>query len=469
MTKNVAYVGTHQPGVGARKTLDDPIRSGALNEISATQAASLIAGGQVRSEDLVQACLERTAQREPGIKAWATLDPECALAAARRADAMPPAGPLHGVPIGIKDVIDTAELPTGMGSLIYSSHRPRADASCVAMLKAAGAIVLGKTVTCEFAGSAPGATRNPRDRERTPGGSSSGSAAAVADCMVPLALGTQTGGSILRPASFCGIVGFKPTYGTVNRMGLKFAAESLDTIGLMARDPADIALGLHVLARTALAPAAEAPAPLRIGMCRTHLWSKAEAETRAALDHAAQLAAAAGAEIDEIELPPHLSDLGDARGVINDVERARSLAWEWAHHRDAISPQMVRQVEHGLSVSGERYHAALQFAERARGELDQLLGCFDVLLAPCVNGEAPLGLHHAGDPGFQGLWTVLHVPTLSLPTLRGPHGMPVGVQLVGRRYSDLQVLAAARWLIREAGLDGAALMPATAGRNAIPA
>ncbi|WP_445464835.1 amidase [Faunimonas sp. B44] len=441
----------------------------ALNELSATQAARWIADGRIRSEDLVRACLDRTAQREPEVAAWAALDPERALAAARQADATPAAGPLHGVPIGIKDVIDTADLPTGMGSPIYAGHQPRADASCVAMLKAAGAIVLGKTVTCEFAGSAPGATQNPWDRERTPGGSSSGSAAAVADRMVPLALGTQTGGSVLRPASFCGIVGFKPTYGTINRMGLKFAAESLDTIGMMARDPEDIALCLHVLTWSPPPQSLDDPERLRIGICRTPLWDKAEAETRAALDHAAQLAAAAGAELTEIDLPGHFSELGEARAIINDVERARSLAWEWARHRDAISPQMVRQVEHGHSVSGERYHAALRFAERARWALDPLLEGVDVLLAPCVNGEAPPGLHYAGDPSFQGLWTLLHVPTVSLPAIRGPHGMPVGVQLVGRRYSDLQVLAAARWLIRRAGLHGGTAMPESTGRHAIPA
>jgi Asp-tRNA(Asn)/Glu-tRNA(Gln) amidotransferase A subunit family amidase len=428
-----------------------------LNGLSATAAAELIARRRISAEDLVRASIERISRREGAIHAWAALDFDHALAQARTLDNGPSRGPLHGIPVGIKDVLDTADFPTQMGSPVYAGYRTRADASCVAMLRAAGAVILGKTVTCEFAGPAPGPTHNPHDPERTPGGSSSGSGAAVADDMVPLALGTQTGGSVLRPSSFCGIVGFKPTFGTVNRMGLKFAAESLDTIGLMARQVEDIALALGVLTQRTLALAEIEPP--RVGVCRTSLWEKTQPESRFALEHAAKVTDAAGARIEEVALPEAFGELSEARDIINNVERARSLAWEWAHHRDAISPQMARAIELGRQIPGDRYHAILQFAENCRTELDRLFERFDVLLAPCVNGEAPVGLGYAGDPSLQGLWTLLHVPTLSLPAVRGPHGMPVGVQVVARRYADLKLLNVARWLAETAGVDGDKTMP----------
>jgi amidase len=427
--------------------------AGSLNELGLAEAAALIASGRITSERLVQACLDRIAQREGSVHAWAALDADYALAQARACDRGPARGALHGVPVGIKDVLDTAHLPTQMGSPIYTGHHSHSDASCVAMLRAAGAVILGKTVTCELAGVAPRETRNPLDLERTPGGSSSGSGAAVADNMVPLALGTQTGGSVLRPASFCGVFGFKPTYNIINRAGLKFAAENLDTIGLLARRLDDIALGLGVLTNQPLPAPPKLDAP-RIGVCRTYLWEKAQPETRAALAHAARLAAAAGATVEEFELPPHFGGLTQARETINNVERARSLAWEWTHHRPQLSPQMTRTIEFGLAISGEQYHAALHFAGQCRRELDQTFERYDILLAPCVNGEAPTGLGYAGDPSFQGLWTLLHVPTVSIPAIRGPHGMPVGVQAIAKRYADHKLLNAARWLTLNAAIDG---------------
>jgi amidase len=424
-----------------------------LNTLGLAEAAAMIASGQTTSEDLVRACLDRITLREDAVHAWAALDADYALKQARECDRGPIRGPLHGVPIGIKDVLDTAELPTQMGSPIYAGHQSGSDASCVAMLRAAGALILGKTITCELAGVAPGATRNPLDLERTPGGSSSGSGAAVADHMVPLALGTQTGGSVLRPASFCGVFGFKPTYNIVNRAGLKFAAENLDTIGLLARDLDDIALGFGVLTNQVLPQRSELQPP-RVGICRTYLWDKAQPETRAALGYATRLASASGATVEEFELPPHFEGLTETRETINNVERARSLAWDWTHHREKLSPQMTRTIELGHAISGETYHAALRFADQCRQELDRTFDRFDILLAPCVNGEAPTGLAYAGDPSFQGLWTLLHVPTVSIPTIRGPHGMPVGVQAIAKRYSDRKLLDVARWLVRWAGIDG---------------
>ena len=261
-----------------------PLSTKALNELSATDLVARIAAGEITAEQVVAACLERIAAREGVVHAFASVDAELALKAARVLDRGPHRGALHGVPIGIKDVIDTADLPTEMGSPIDRGHRAAGDAACVALLRAAGDIILGKTVTCEFAGMTAGATTNPHDPARTPGGSSSGSGAAVADFMLPVALGTQTGGSVLRPAAYCGVIGYKPTFGAFNRAGLKFAAESLDTIGLIARTLDDIALVTAVLIGGK--PGASAPlgGEPRIGWCRTPLWDTAQPETRHAVD-----------------------------------------------------------------------------------------------------------------------------------------------------------------------------------------
>ena len=396
----------------------------------------------------MRACLERIAEREPQVRAWAFLNPDLALAQARSCDRQPWRGPLHGVPIAVKDVIDTADMPTGMGSPIFDGYRPKVDAACVALVRKAGAVILGKTVTCELAGIAPRETMNPHDPARTPGGSSSGSAAAVADHMVPVAFGTQTGGSVLRPAAFCGVVGYKPTYNTINRAGLKFAAEGVDTLGLIARTVEDMALVTDACIDRPPVPLATLSKPPRIGLCRTYLWdSKASAETKAAVEVAAKRAQAAGARVTDFALTDEFTQLTEIREVVNNYERACGLAWEWAHHREKLSPQMTKTVELGLAAPHADYVEATRLAERCRGRLDELMSEIDVLIAPAVNGEAPLGLHYAGDPAFQSLWTLLHVPTISLPLAKGPNGMPVGVQLVARRWDDRAMLAVARWMM----------------------
>ena len=413
----------------------------------AAEAARAIAEGRTTSEAVVAACLARIAEREETVKAWAFLDPDLALAQARACDAATkPTGPLHGVPVGIKDIFDTADMPTEMGSPIYAGHRPAADAATVAILRAAGAVILGKTVTAEFAGTHPGATTNPHDPARTPGGSSQGSAAGVADCMVPVALGTQTGGSVLRPSSFCGILGFKPSFGTFNRAGIKFAAESLDTIGLHARNLEDVVLLRDVLTGRnpdGIAPLEKSP---RIGVCRTPLWHLAEPETVAAVEDAAEAIRRAGAAVQEVELPPAFEALSDARRAINDYERARAMAHEWRTDRERLSPAMQQTVAHGFAVPDADYRAALALTEECRHRLDGLFEDRDALLAPAVNGEAPLGLDYAGDPAFQALWTMLHVPAITLPTHRGPNGMPVGIQLVALRGKDDLLLSVAEWV-----------------------
>jgi amidase len=418
-----------------------------LNQMSAMEAARLIAERAITSEELVRACLARIEEREPTVKAWASIDPKAAIRQAKERDKGPVLGPLHGVPVAVKDVLDTYDFKTEMGSPIYKGHKAAADACCVALARAAGAVILGKTVTAEFAGSAPGPTTNPHNPKHTPGGSSSGSAAAVADYMVPVAFGTQSGGSVLRPASFCGVIGYKPTFGVVNRAGLKFAAENLGTIGLMARSLDDIALVRSVLVGTA--DQAEGPFLMptpRIALCRTHLWSKASAETHAAVESAAARLREAGVLVEDVVLPDDFTGLSEASEVISNVERARAMAHEWQHHRKRISPQLSRRIAAGLETPYSRYVEALRFAEHCRIQLDMTLAGIDALLAPAATGEAPAGLESTGDPAFQALWTLLHVPAITLPTHRGPKGLPVGIQLVAPRYRDEALLRAASWV-----------------------
>jgi Asp-tRNA(Asn)/Glu-tRNA(Gln) amidotransferase A subunit family amidase len=417
-----------------------------LNQLTATQVAAGIEAGTFTAEAVVAECLERIAARDDVVRAWVAVDRQAALEAARQCDRSAAAGPLHGVPFGVKDVIDTASLPTQMGSPLYAGYQPRFDASCVALAKAAGAIVLGKTATAEFAGTAPPATRNPFNLDHTPGGSSSGSAAAVADHMVPLAYGTQTGGSTLRPASFCGVIGFKPTFGTYNVAGVKAAAVSFDTLGLIARSLDDIELFHTVLVGgrpQGVAPLDRAP---RIGLCRTHLWDQAEPETVAAVEAAAAGLARAGAIVTEFVPPPGFDQLSAHRAAVNGYERARGLAGEWFGGQQALSAQMVRTCASGFAVSRGDYVLALLAIERYRLLVDEHFSGYDVLLTPAASGAAPAGLAYAGDPRFQELWTLLHLPSVSLPGWRGPAGLPVGIQLVAPRYAERRLLSVARWV-----------------------
>ncbi len=418
----------------------------ALNELSASEVARRIAAREITAAAVAGDCLARIAAREPALHAFAHVDPELALRQARELDRGPNRGALHGVPIGIKDNIDTADQPTQMGSPIYRGHRPAWDAACVALLRAAGAVILGKTVTAEFAGMTAGPTVNPQNPAHTPGGSSSGSAAAVADFMLPAALGTQTGGSVLRPAAYCGVIGYKPTFGAFNRAGLKFAAESLDTIGLIARSLDDMALLTSVLRGGKAAAPVSLAAPPRIGLCRTPLWDQAQPETKHAVEDAAARLAQAGAQLRDVTLPHDFAGLRTAaRVTINNYERSKGMAAEWAGHRDLISPKLARCIELGMDMPYAEYLDAVRLGESCRARLPAVLEGCDVLLAPCVTGEAPLGLDSTGDPSFQAIWTILHVPALSLPTHRGPNGLPVGIQLIARRYDDQRLFACAQW------------------------
>ena len=417
------------------------------NRLTAAEAAELISAGMLSSSALVQFCLGRIAMREPMVRAWADLNPAAAMDQARARDAEASKGPLHGIPVAVKDVIDVAGVPTGMGSPIYDGYIPLADAACVAALRAAGAVILGKTVTAEFAGVSPGPTAHPAAPERTPGGSSSGSAAAVADHMVPVALGTQTGGSIIRPAAFCGVVGFKPSFGTINRAGLKLAAESFDTIGMMARDVDDIALVWRVLVGAGDTSLQVPETPPRLLVFRGHQWDRAAPETVSAIGRTVRRLRNHGAQIEELPVPDGFAELSKARVVINGYERARALAWELQHHAKQLSNAMRRVVTDGWTYSYDSYLTAVRLVEGWRVRMADIIGAHDAVLTAAVNGEAPMGLASTGDASFQEIWSLLHLPAITLPLARGPSGLPVGVQLVGRRLDDGRLLQVAKWAL----------------------
>ena len=417
-------------------------RQDANSWLSAAEAARRIERGELSAEALVASCLERIAAREDEVRAWAFTDKAHALAQARALDRAPRRGPLHGIPVGIKDVIDTAELPTEYNSPIYRGHRPKADAACVMELKRAGAVILGKTATTEFANNHPAPTRNPHNPAHTPGGSSSGSAAAVADFMVPLSLGTQTGGSVIRPAAYCGVAAIKPSFGSINRAGLKFVAESLDTIGLFARTVEDLSLGLE--ATSGCAPVSVSGKP-RVGLCRTPRWSAADAATQANLEAAAERLARAGAQVRSYDMPAESEELFDRHRVIMGFETARALAWEYAMHPEKISPTLKPRLDEGWKVSRAAYDEMRAVAERCRRALADDMDNFDFLLTPSAPSEAPASLSSTGDPVFNRAWTLLGVPCVTLPHGRGPKGLPLAVQLVGAFDGDAALLGWASW------------------------
>ena len=415
-------------------------------QLTAAQAARLIRAGNLKSEDLVLACLERIAVRDGEVRAWTHYDAELALRRARELDrAAGPRGPLYGIPVGVKDVIDTADFPTQYGSPIYRGFQPRADAACVSLARSAGAIILGKTATTEFASIHPAPTRNPLNLDHSPGGSSSGSAASVADFMVPLAYGTQTAGSTIRPAAFCGVVGYKPSFNLINRAGLKFSAESLDTIGFFGRSVEDVALFAHAVSGQGM-PDFEPSQPVRIGVHRTPRWRTAEASAQGALEQAAQVLAVAGAVLEDFDLEPEFELLYENQGVIMRYETARAMAWETRQHRELLSPEFAERMDQGMTISRNEYQVAMTQAEQCRQRFAGELAGFDVLLTPSAVGEAPLGLNTTGDSVFNRNWTLLGVPCVHVPSSAGPRGLPLGVQVVGARGSDLETLRCAHWI-----------------------
>jgi Asp-tRNA(Asn)/Glu-tRNA(Gln) amidotransferase A subunit family amidase len=392
--------------------------------------------------EAVEGCLARIGNDD--IHAWAAVDAQFARRQARELDAGPVRGVLHGIPVGVKDIFDTADLPTEYGSPIYRGHRPAADAACVAAARAAGAVVLGKTVTTEFATMVPAKTVHPREPRRTPGGSSSGSAAAVAAGMVRFAYGTQTVGSIIRPAAYCGVVGYKPSYGLLSRSGMKMGAESLDTAGVIARNVADAALlaGASAMRRD-LVEIASLENP-RFWVCPSPNWRHMSREGADAFYDTVRRLSRKGASLVDLDLP--FAELDAAASTILVYEMARGLAHEALHHRAQVSPMLLERVDAGAAMSFAEYSKAQAYAAQCRQRLKDLMKGIDAILTPSATGEAPLGLDSTGNTAMNRLWTLLHGPCVTVPAGDGPSGMPLGIQFVGLPGDDARTLAAARWV-----------------------
>jgi Asp-tRNA(Asn)/Glu-tRNA(Gln) amidotransferase A subunit family amidase len=442
-----------------------------LHLLSASEAARLIRGGTISSEQLVEACLARIREVDGDVQAWAFLDPDHALARARAADELrlsgQPTGPLHGVPIAIKDIVDTADMPTQNGSVLYAGCTPSRDATVVARLRAAGAVIMGKTVTTEFAYFSPGKTRNPHNPEHTPGGSSSGSAAAVAAEMVPLALGSQTNGSTIRPAAFCGVIGFKPTHGLIPRQGILALSRTLDHVGLFARSIDDIALLAEQLvgfderdpdtrprARIPFIEVAaeEPPLPPMFAFVKTPYWERADEDTKEGF---AELVAQLGERVEEVELLPSAVEAWELHRTIMEAEMAANLEREWDKGRDRLSEQLRAQLERGREVRAVDYQRALsRIAPIHESFVELFEQRYDAILTPAATGAAPKGLSSTGDPVFCTLWTLCGMPAISLPLLQGANGLPLGVQLVGSRDGDARLLRTARWLAAQVAAGG---------------
>lgn len=417
-----------------------------IADLTATAALARIAAGRLGVNDWREACLARIAEREGAVRAFASFD----ATVVRRAT--PRDGRLRGMPLGVKDVLDTSDMPSEYGSPIWAGHRPRADAASVAWARSAGAVVMGKAVTTEFATRRPGPTANPRGLSRTPGGSSSGSAAGVAAGFFAAAFGTQTAGSIIRPAAFCGVVGYKPSYGMIPRLGMKVMSESLDTIGVLARSVADCALVAGAVAGRDLGdPDAKPGRAPRIGLCRSPAWPGAAPEMVALMERAADALAQAGAAVEVRELPPAFDAMAEAHQVVMHAESAASMGWEMLHHRDAISDVLRERLEWGIAQGPAALDAARATFARLQAALPAAMEGLDILVTPSACGEAPDGLEWTGDPAFNYLWTALHVPCVTVPAGTGPNGMPLGIQVVARRGEDAPALAWAQYVMNAMG------------------
>jgi Asp-tRNA(Asn)/Glu-tRNA(Gln) amidotransferase A subunit family amidase len=440
------------------------------SELGAADIAALVRERKLSCVEVAAAANVAITKLDGPIHAFATEPGDHAIDRARELDRLPPQStaklPLFGVPVAVKDVFDTVDLPTEYGSPIYRGHRPRADAALVGLLRAAGALIVGKTKTCEFACMHPTDTRNPLDLERTPGGSSSGSAAAVAARIVPLATGTQTAGSVVRPASYCGVLGFKPTFGVVPLAGTLPTSASLDTAGLFARsiDDLELALGAICAAPAGMASArasrsldgagqpvrAEAPARPRIGFVRM-AWEQLESAARNAIDDYLGAASAAGAAIEEAELPVAFERLVDAQLTIQRAETAWALGGEADWHGEKVSAALRSYIAEGRAVTRDDYLAARRLADEQRWRWQERIASFDAVLAPSTLGVPPAGLEWTGDPLLCRPFTLLGVPALALPGAWTPAGLPIGLQLAGAPHDDRALLGVARWLLERVG------------------
>lgn len=434
-----------------------------LTSLGAVEAARRLGAGECSSEQLVQACLERIEAAEPQVEAWAHLDPDYALEQARARDAARQSGaalgPLHGVPVGIKDIFDTRDLPTENGTVLDEGRQPTEDCAVVALLREAGAVILGKTVTTELAVFHPGKTRNPHNPAHTPGGSSSGSAAAVAAHMVPLAVGSQTNGSIIRPGSYCGVVGYKPTLGRISRHGVLAQSPRLDTVGVYGRSVEDVALIGDVLSvyddrdpdmrprsRPRLAEIAGAEPPLDplFAFVKSPVWDQAEDDAKEAF---AEIAEFLGEGCDELDLPEPFNQAHALHRTLMLGDFAKNFAGYYGRGADRLSPILKDMIEEGRGVLAMDYNLAVDWVEILNAGLDKVFDRYDAILTPATTGQAPASLESTGSPVFCTMWTLCGTPAITLPLLSGARGLPIGVQLVGRRGDDARLLRTARWLV----------------------
>jgi Asp-tRNA(Asn)/Glu-tRNA(Gln) amidotransferase A subunit family amidase len=438
-----------------------------LCTLSLAEAAAEISEGRITSVELVGDCLARIDEVEPTIQAWTFLDRAHAMRQAEAADAYrkqgKPVGPLHGVPIGIKDIFDTGDMPTEFGSALWKGRTPRRDAAAVASLRAAGAVILGKTVTTEYAYFHPGKTHNPHDPSRTPGGSSSGSAAAVAAFMVPGAVGSQTNGSVIRPAAFCGVVGFKPTHGSIPRSGALLLSRTLDHVGVFARSVEDAALlaenmfgfdeddpDTRTLAKPPLRDIAvsEPPLPPRFAFVRSAAWKYAEPD----LDEAfKELVEALGEQVTEVDLGPRFDAAIDLQRVVMEAEMAHNLRRDYEAGGDKLSQRLRELIERGRTQTAGEYLRAVAGIGPLNDTLAEVFNEYDAIITPSAPGPAPAGLESTGNPAFCSAWSYLGTPSVSLPLLRSQNGLPMGVQLIGRRGNDARLLRTAHWLVKTLG------------------
>jgi Asp-tRNA(Asn)/Glu-tRNA(Gln) amidotransferase A subunit family amidase len=427
---------------------------------TASEAAMAIRQGRLTSVRLVQACLDRITEAEPAVKAWSFLAPAYAIAQAEARDRAQtegkPLGLLHGIPVGVKDIFDTADMPTENGTVLHAGRQPTEDAMVVALLRAAGAVILGKTVTTELAVYAPGKTRNPHDPGRSPGGSSSGSAAAVAARMVPLAIGSQTNGSVIRPAAYCGVVGYKPTHGLISRVGVLRQSPHLDHVGvfaqsvedaaliaeaLMAYDPRDPAMRCTPRPRLLKLVTQDPPSVPRLAFARSPFWDQADPEARAAFQTLARRLAC-----EETELPTPFAEAAQIHRTILEADLALSFSSEYERGKERLSPILRAMIEQGRQTLAVDYNRAVAAVPGLRRALDDLLQRYDLILTPATTGVAPAGLASTGSPIFCTIWTLCGVPAVTLPLLTGEQELPLGVQLIGREGDDARLLRTARWL-----------------------
>ena len=418
------------------------------NQLSANEALEVISGGKLSVSALVQSCLDRVEEREPTIHAWQYLDKSARLLEAQACDSNPTKKILHGLVVGIKDNYDTHNMPTRYGSPIYDKNRPAADAAVVAQLREHGAIILGKTVSTEFASSPPSVTRNPHNTGHTPGGSSSGSAAAVADNMVPISLGTQTLGSVIRPASYCGVVGFKPSYGRISCEGIKTLAESLDTVGIFGRSVTDVELVYRVLSKTAPAELDGYEGPVALALCRGPDWDKADSDAQSALEKFSEQLRAKGIRVDDFRLPDSFKDLAAATRIIHDMEMWRAFTDERVRNFGLISPELQIRFENASRLTVEEYEDAIEKGIKGRQELPGLLRGYDAAITLSATGEAPAGNTTTGNWIMNSPWSLLYTPCVSIPVLQGRLGLPIGLQVIAPRFDDAKALCVASWLHR---------------------